>query len=108
MFLFGNTVAFWVFETAASWHRKGRWQRAYYRVFAPSKLEGLELQRRTGVADRTPKQLPLRWEFWSIFPLAITYAAARGYLVVETFLGLRSLEPSTFVNVDWSLFIPHI
>jgi hypothetical protein len=108
MFLFANTVAFWLFETAAAWYRAGRWQRLFYRITDPGRLAEFEASRCEREENRAPKQLPLPWEFWSIFPLAITYAAARSYLVVEVFLGLRSLESSAYINVDWSSFIPHV
>ncbi|KAI9808922.1 MAG: hypothetical protein M1827_007147 [Pycnora praestabilis] len=108
MFLFGNTVAFWIVETSAAWYRVGRWQRFFYMVFNPSKLGDVEMARLRREASREPKKLPLKPEFWGIFPLAITYAAARGYLIVEIFLGLRSLEPSAYLCVNWASFIPHI
>jgi hypothetical protein len=108
MFLFVNTVAFWVFETSAAWYRVGRWQRFFCRIFWKSKLEDVERARVAREAARVPKQLPLKAEFWSIFPLAWTYAAARGYLVVEVFLGLRALNASAYLTVDWATYIPHI
>ena len=113
MFLFGNTVAFWMFKTAASFHRKRRWHRLYWRVFDREKLAQdnvarEEARRQTALGTQRRKQLPLKWEFWSIFPLAVTYAAARGYLVVEIFLGLRALEPSAYMNVNWASFLPHV
>ncbi|KAL8723806.1 MAG: hypothetical protein Q9181_007182 [Wetmoreana brouardii] len=108
MFLFGNTVLFWVCETTSSWYRNGRWQRLFYRAYDPSKLEDVEKARLARQDRQVPKVLPLKWEFWSIFPLAVTYGAARGYLIAEVFLGLRSLEPSAYSNVDWSAFIPHV
>lgn len=108
MFLFVNTVMFWVCETIAAWQRKGRWERIFYRIFDSSKLEDVENARQARIAARTPKVLPLKSEFWSIFPLAVTYAAARGYLIMEVFTGLRSLEASAYVNVNWAAFIPHI
>ena len=43
-----------------------------------------------------------------MFSLAVTYGAARGYLIAEVFLGLRSLQPSVYVNVNWLAFIPHV
>lgn len=108
MFIFGNTVVFWICETAAVWHRKGRWRRFFYRIFYPSKMEAVEFARQLSLSKQEPKQLPLAWEFWSITPLAITYAAARVYLIVEAFVGLRSLEPSAYLTVNWSGYIPHI
>ncbi|KAH8772421.1 hypothetical protein F5882DRAFT_381434 [Hyaloscypha sp. PMI_1271] len=71
MFLFGNTVAFWIFETSTAW------------IFWKSKLKDVEKARLAREAARLPKTLPLRAEFWSIFPPACTYAAARLYLIVD-------------------------
>jgi hypothetical protein len=68
MFLFGNTVAFWIFETSAAWYRIGRWQRFFCRIFWKSKLKDVEKARLAREAARLPKTLPLRAEFWSIFP----------------------------------------
>ena len=108
MFLFGNTVLFWVCETSAAWYRAGRWQRFLARTFRKSRLEELEKARLAKVAARVPKKLPLRAEFWSIFPLACTYAAARGYLIVEVFLGLRALSVNAYFTVNWATYIPHV
>lgn len=107
MFLFGNTVAFWIFETSAAWYRSGRWQRLFCRIFWKSKLEDVEKARVAREAARVPKKLPLKAEFWSIFPLACTYAAARFYLVIEIFLGLRALDASAYFTVNWATYIPH-
>lgn len=108
LFIFVNTAVFWLCETAAAWHRKGRWQRFFYRVLDPERLDEVESARLQKLANQEPKQLPLAWEFWTITPLAITYAAARGYQIIEAFMGLRSLEPSAYLNVEWSNYIPHI
>ncbi|KAL7660111.1 hypothetical protein ACMYSQ_003000 [Aspergillus niger] len=67
MFLFGNTVAFWVFETSAAWYRIGRWQRFFCRIFWKSKLADVEQARLTRESAKAPKELPLKAEFWSIF-----------------------------------------
>jgi hypothetical protein len=108
MFLFGNTAAFWIFETSAAWYRIGRWQRFFCRIFWKSKLQDVEKARLAREAARLPKTLPLRAEFWSIFPLACTYAAARLYLIVEVFLGLRALNANAYLTVDWATYIPHV
>jgi hypothetical protein len=55
-----------------------------------------------------PRELPLVWEFWSIFPLAVIYGAARGYILVEALLSLRSLPTSAYYSVEWTDFIPHL
>ena len=108
MFLFGNTVAFWIFETSAAWYHIGRWQRFFCRIFWKSKLEDVKKARLARKAARLLKELPLRTEFWSIFPLACTYAAARLYLIVEVFLGLRAPNASAYLTMDWATYIPHI
>lgn len=107
MFLFVNTVAFWVFETTSAWWRRGRLQRWLCKLFQPSKLPQLEARLEQAQQSGEPKPLPLPFEFWSIFPLAWTYAAARLYLIVESFVGLRAAEESVFFDVDWTAYIPH-
>jgi hypothetical protein len=107
MFLFGNTAAFWVCETLSAWWRVGRCQRLFYRLFWRSKLPDLEASLIQTQTPGEPKHLPLAFEFWSIFPLAWTYAAARLYLLVEAFVGLRAMEQSAFINVDWAQYVPH-
>ena len=108
MFLMVSTIVFWLCETVAAWHRKGRWQRLYYRVFDPEKMAEAEFARQLSLSKKEPKPMPLVWEFWAITPLAIMYAWARGYIVLEAFIGLRSLEPSAYLNVEWSNYVPHI
>lgn len=54
-----------------------------------------------------PKQLPLVWEFWTIFPVAFIYALARFYILVEPIVGLRSMEAGAFQTVNWMGFLPH-
>ncbi|KAJ3566104.1 hypothetical protein NP233_g7218 [Leucocoprinus birnbaumii] len=44
--------------------------------------------------------------FWHVG--IFLYAPARLILIVLAFTSLRSLPPSTFVNVEWSSFVPHI
>ena len=109
-FIFGTTLVFWMVETTCSWHRAGLWQRIFNRVLRPARAAAAEEARRARRAEKVPrtKELPLVWEFWCIFPLAVMYGAARGYQIVEVFLGLRALQQSAFETVDWTQFIPHV
>ncbi|KAF8435595.1 hypothetical protein BGX38DRAFT_1333209 [Terfezia claveryi] len=110
VFLFGTTVLFWVFETTAAWHRRGWWALLSHYCFSNqtkrAELEGARLEKQS--SSKKTKVLPLPAEFWSILPLAVLYGAARGYLVVEVFMGLRSLEPSAYAVVNWTSFLPHV
>jgi len=80
----------------------------FFRIFDPSKLAAVEEARQARETRNEEKVLPLPAEFWSIFPLAITYALARGYLIAEAFMGLRQLHQSAYATVNWTAFIPHI
>jgi hypothetical protein len=113
LLLFGITAAFWLLETAASWKRLGRWTRLYSEVMKRrfrknynDEEEVVEEEEMRGRKQRTV--LPLAWEFWSIFPLAILYGIARSYLLVEPLLELRNLDATAFVEVKWSEYFPHI
>ncbi|KAJ9624826.1 hypothetical protein H2203_004776 [Taxawa tesnikishii (nom. ined.)] len=106
MLLFCITAAFWILETMASWKRLGRW-RYLYKAFGRQRPPQENHKPTTESVETTPKVLPLPWEFWSIFPLALMYGVARLYLIIEAFLELRNLEATAFVNVQWSNFIPH-
>ena len=110
LLLFGITVVFWVFETAASWVRLGRWKTIYLSVFKPKALaeHKSRMALRTPTMKRTSKQLPLPWEFATITPLAILYGVARFYLIAEAFAELRDLDGSAYVNVEWTNFLPHV
>lgn len=39
--------------------------------------------------------------------LCIFYCICRGYILVEDFVGLRSLPRDAFTTVDWSKYVPH-
>jgi hypothetical protein len=108
--LFGITAAFWLFETAASWSRLGRWRTLYLFVFNRKGLpqHRARMARRTTTMRRELKQLPLPWEFATITPLALIYGLARFYLIGEAFAELRDLQGTAYVNIDWTSFLPHI
>jgi hypothetical protein len=112
LILFGVTAAFWVCETAASWTRLGRWQWLYLYLFDKNKLASFKEERREqqerNTSTRKAIELPLAWEFWKIAPIALIYGVARMYQIVEMFLQLRHLDASTFVQVSWSTYLPHI
>ncbi|KAF2729575.1 hypothetical protein EJ04DRAFT_588566 [Polyplosphaeria fusca] len=96
MLLFGIAVAFWGFETVASWIRLGRWKQIYLFVFDRKALDAHKrrtMQRAATVVKREMAQLPLPWEFAAITPLAIVYGIARS---------------SAYINVEWIDFIPHV
>lgn len=121
MILLGTTLVFWIVEGSAILYRRSR-----------SKSQNLEMgttdckisTRTNGQKDSAtrsevqaeylhevpaePRELPLVWEFWAIFPIAIIYALARTYILVEALMGLRSLPMSAYMTVDWASFIPHI
>jgi len=107
--LFGVTAAFWILETMASWVRLGRWKWLYLKAVNPERLPEFEKAREEKLSSvRAPTTLPLPWEFWSIFPVALLYGMSRLYLLVESFLELRSVDASAFVNVSWSKYLPHV
>lgn len=112
LILFGVTGAFWLFETAASWARLGRWRWLYMYLFRRHLLPRFEEERQAKearhVSTRKAIELPLAWEFWTIMPIVVIYGLARWYQVIEMFLQLRHLEASVFVQVSWSVHIPRI
>lgn len=111
LLLFGITVAFWVFETMASWTRLGRWKAIYLYIFNRRAMEEHKrrmLQRNLTIVKREINQLPLPWEFATITPLAIIYGVARFYLLAEGFAELRKLRGTAYVNIEWTDFIPHV
>ncbi|RKU44786.1 hypothetical protein DL546_007203 [Coniochaeta pulveracea] len=109
LILFGVTAAFWILETVASWVRLGRWKWLYLRVADPKRLPQFEKYREEKLSVvRTPTELPLPWEFWSIMPVALLYGISRLYLISEAFLELRSVDATAFVDISWTDYLPHI
>ncbi|KAJ4309723.1 hypothetical protein N0V94_008793 [Neodidymelliopsis sp. IMI 364377] len=112
LLLFGITIAFWIFETIASWTRLGRWQTIWFYLFDRPGLERhkrrLTLKEGTLTVKRKMTELPQTWEFVAITPLAIVYGIARLYLIVEAFAELRNVSATAYVNVEWTDFFPHV
>lgn len=113
LLLFSVTAVFWIFETMASWVRLGRWKKIYYWVsglndrFDESKeIEATRSQEEPEAF--VPTIMPLPWEFWTITPLALMFAFARGFLLIEGALELRAAPASAFKCVDWSSYLPHL
>lgn len=109
MTLFVSTFLYWFFETLAHLTRAHVWQRTLYHLLY-GKAKRVEFE--DELAARPPKaqaeDLPLWWEFLLLFALWCVYCAARGYLLIEMFLGLRHLPVSVYDDVSWSYFVPHI
>lgn len=111
LLLFGITVAFWVFETIASWIRLGRWRAIWLYIFNRAALEKhrTQMERKATLAvKRKNSELPLPWEFATITPLAVFYGIARVYLIGEAFAELRNINATAYRNVEWTNFIPHV
>lgn len=109
--LFCVTAAFWALETMASWVRLGRWRRLYLRALDPDALAQFESAQREKLSQAQPREmktLPLPWEFWTIAPIAAVYGLARLYQLVGACIELREMDATAFVNVEWSLYWPHI
>jgi hypothetical protein len=54
---------------------------------------------------------PKEWQLVSFYLTSVinwTYVGARLVLIVLSFTTLRALPPGAFVDVNWSMFIPHI
>ena len=111
LLLFGITVAFWGFETTASWIRLGRWRTTWLFIFNRAGLEKHrdQMHRRTPLTiARKMTEFPLLWEFATITPLAIVYGIAQMYLIGEAFVELRNISAAAYVNIEWTNFIPHV
>ncbi|KAI9866612.1 MAG: hypothetical protein M1813_001164 [Trichoglossum hirsutum] len=110
LLLFSITVAFWIFETIASWTRLGRWKALYLYIFNRKALEEHKrrIAQRNMTVKREPTELPLPWEFATITPLAIIYGVARFYLIGEAFAELRNINGTAYINISWVDFLPHV
>jgi hypothetical protein len=56
---------------------------------------------------RARSRLDDLWEYLVII-CVISYLLVRGYLLIEVFVGLRSVPAEVYTAVNWSAYIPHI
>lgn len=96
---------FWLCETYQDGVRLGRWERWYKRMF-PDRAEKAIRFRSTREEKKKPMFIPV-WEVVIMIPVTFFYSLARSYIVIEIFLGQRSLPSSAFDTVDWSHYLPH-
>lgn len=57
--------------------------------------------------DDPAMAIPLR-ALMPVTTLGAGYCIARAYIVLESWLSLRNLDPSAYKTVDWTLFLPHV
>jgi hypothetical protein len=120
------TFAFWIIDRHNSWHHRGRYRYAMQRLLqiwrtlrqeaysADVEMSDIQNVRNDStevippvLALYTTYKLPM-WEAISATTVILIYAIARLYLLVEVFLGLRSMPESAYTDVQWSSFFPHI
>jgi hypothetical protein len=101
--IMGATVAVWFIEGIQDGQRYGRWKR-WWTIVVERRQAAEPVPREIAMMD--PDFVPL-WEFVVMVPVSLIYAAARTYVLVEVFIGLRALPAGVFESVQWSNFIPH-
>lgn len=115
----GTTLFFWVFETIAARHRFGRWDKylVWLRVKAKPARDARKdgtfarrgtMERQESFEEEQKKAKPiLIWEVALILPVALVYAAARAYMMVEVFVSLRELPLDAYKTVEIAQLLPH-
>lgn len=108
--MFITAAVFWGAELGAGLHRDQTWELLRTMVFHPSQVNDLKRRRsqRSARPQQTPETFPLPWECGASVTMWVLYLAARLYVLVEMFAGLRILPQSAYVCVKWSDFFPHV
>ncbi|KIN08195.1 hypothetical protein OIDMADRAFT_100062 [Oidiodendron maius Zn] len=122
-----TTFAFWMIDRHNSWYHRRRYHYAMYKfleIWRKLRKKSHSDEERASDTQRdtenestqaipqvllpyTTYQIPM-WEATSAITVILLYAFARLYLLVEVFLGLRSMPESAYANVQWSNFLPHV
>ena len=107
--MFCTAAIFWSAELFAGLHRDQIWELLRTVIFYPSKVPKVKALRkkRPPRAQSTPETFPLPWECGASVTIWVLYLIARTYVLVEMFVGLRTLPRSAYKDVDWSNFLPH-
>ncbi|KAJ5794349.1 hypothetical protein N7457_000948 [Penicillium paradoxum] len=116
----GATVLYWVLETIAARQRYGRWDKyliwlrlkkphPHRHIDAEATLARQDTVSRLDAFEKEQKEAKpiLLWEVGIILPVIVLYVSARGYMLVEVFVGLRRLPIGTFTTFEVSEMIPH-
>jgi hypothetical protein len=63
-------------------------------------------ERREGVDDYD--SLIPWWRPWASIAVALAYSFCRIYTLIESFLALRWMPISSYQQVDWGKYVPHV
>jgi hypothetical protein len=87
---------------------EARRQRRWFGAIARSAVLSSVTRMRNNSLERDPAlNVPLR----AILPITVCgalYCVARGFVLIEDFVGLRELPSSAYQTVKWSAFLPHL
>ena len=108
--MFCTAAIFWVAELLAGLYRDQVAKLILTMIFHPSQISEVKKLRKGGPKrpQPTPETFPLPWEFATSMTVFSLYLIARAYVLVEMFVGLRTLPRSAYENVNWAGFLPHV
>ncbi|KAK4187425.1 hypothetical protein QBC35DRAFT_384874 [Podospora australis] len=111
--LVATTVSYWLVQGIAKasntrYFEKGIMKQSGQRVDTDLELGKKDDEAGSETLRPARMQLKSKAFFWRVLPLAIAYALARGYIIFEALLGLRSLPASAYLNIEWLSLIPHL